>query len=151
MPIDSDIGVRVYDRRMTDDLSIGRLARASGASVRSLRHYEAKGLLQARRGPNGYRLFEPATVDQVQQIRRMLSLGFTLEEIATFPHCMLHLDSGLCPVAAAAHQRRLAEVEEQSRSLEAQRERLVQTLRASIQAVADDEVLKARQRSLHES
>lgn len=114
--------------------------------MRSLRHYEAKGLLKASRKDNGYRLFAPATVGQVRQIRRMLSLGFTLEEIATFPHCMLDSESGLCPIAAAAHQRRLSEIEAQIRQLEEQRERLVATLRASVAEAAQNELLKAQQR-----
>lgn len=62
-------------------LSIGELARQSGASVRSLRHYEAAGLLTSSRQPNGYRLFDPSAVGFVERIRILLRNGFTLEEI----------------------------------------------------------------------
>ncbi len=131
-----------------DSLSIGALAKATGASVRSLRHYDAKGLLRSRRLDNGYRVFPRGTVGQVGQIRRMLALGFSLDEIATFPHCMLEDGAeGLCPIAADAHHRRLLEVEAQIRALERQRERLVAALRDSIEAAARDELLKASTRT----
>lgn len=62
-------------------LSIGELAKATGASVRSLRHYEQSGLLVSVRQDNGYRLFAPSAVEFVQRIRILLGNGFTLEEI----------------------------------------------------------------------
>lgn len=62
-------------------LTIGELARQTGASVRSLRHYEQSGLLASRRGANGYRYFDPRAVEFVGRIRILLRNGFTLEEI----------------------------------------------------------------------
>lgn len=62
-------------------LSIGELSKRSGASVRSLRHYEHSGLLAAARLSNGYRYFKPEAVEYVQRIRVLLGNGFTLDEI----------------------------------------------------------------------
>ena len=62
-------------------ISIGELAKQTGASVRSLRHYEQSGLLASSRQANGYRLFEPSAVQFVERIRVLLRNGFTLEEI----------------------------------------------------------------------
>lgn len=62
-------------------LSIGELSKQTGASVRSLRHYEQCGLLASRRHSNGYRYFPDATIQFVQRIRILLANGFTLEEI----------------------------------------------------------------------
>ncbi|MGZ8290697.1 MAG: MerR family transcriptional regulator [Telluria sp.] len=62
-------------------LSIGELSKQTGASVRSLRHYEQSGLLAASRFANGYRYFDPAAVQFVQRIRVLLNNGFTLEEM----------------------------------------------------------------------
>ena len=69
-------------------LSIGQLATATGVSVRSLRHYEAQGLLAAGRGTNGYRHFSVSAVAQVRQLQRLLGAGFSLAEIRGFPDCM---------------------------------------------------------------
>jgi len=62
-------------------MSIGELARQTGASVRSLRHYEQSGLLSSVRQENGYRLFDSSAVQFVERIRVLLRNGFTLEEI----------------------------------------------------------------------
>lgn len=62
-------------------MPIGELARQTGASVRSLRHYEQSGLLSSIRQENGYRLFDASAVQFVERIRVLLRNGFTLEEI----------------------------------------------------------------------
>ncbi len=106
-------------------MTIGNLARATGASVRSLRHYDAHGLLRSTRRANGYRLFARAAVTQVGQIRRLLAAGFSLAEIRTFPNCMLLVEgTGACPQTAATQQRRLAVIERQIAGLERRRTRL---------------------------
>jgi DNA-binding transcriptional MerR regulator len=49
----------------------------------TLRHYERKGVLaRPRRGANGYRQYPSEALDRVQLIRRALSVGFTLDELA---------------------------------------------------------------------
>jgi len=58
------------------------LARAAGVSTDTLRHYERKGLLKPRRSPNGYRAYDPDSLDRVRLIRRALSVGFKLDELA---------------------------------------------------------------------
>lgn len=62
-------------------ISIGDLAKHTGASVRSLRHYEQCGLLSAQRKANGYRHFERGAIEYVLRIRVLLRNGFTLDEI----------------------------------------------------------------------
>ena len=49
-----DAGVKVYRRRMR----IGELAARVGTSTRTLRYYESRGLLRARRAVNGYRDYD---------------------------------------------------------------------------------------------
>lgn len=59
------------------------LARLAGVSPDTLRHYELKGLLpKAARSANGYREYAPDALARVRVIRRALSLGFTLDELA---------------------------------------------------------------------
>ena len=64
-------------------LSSGELADLAGVSRDTLRHYERKGVLpRPLRGHNGYRQYPPAALQRVQLVRRALSVGFTLDELA---------------------------------------------------------------------
>src|SRR5438067_6035692 len=61
---------------------IGELAATAGVSVRTLRHYEAVGLLEpAGRTEAGYRLYADADVARLYRILALRSLGLTLEDI----------------------------------------------------------------------
>lgn len=64
-------------------LSSGELADLAGVSRDTLRHYERKGVLpRPLRGYNGYRQYPPEALQRVQLVRRALSVGFTLDELA---------------------------------------------------------------------
>jgi MerR family Zn(II)-responsive transcriptional regulator of zntA len=60
----------------------GQLARLTGVSTDTLRHYERKGLLKSRRSPNGYREYTHHSVDRVTLIRNALAIGFGLDDLA---------------------------------------------------------------------
>jgi MerR family transcriptional regulator, thiopeptide resistance regulator len=63
-------------------LRIGDLARASGLSVRALRHYEAIGLLdKPRRTSAGQRVYSPDDVARLYCIMALRSLGLGLSAI----------------------------------------------------------------------
>jgi MerR family Zn(II)-responsive transcriptional regulator of zntA len=63
----------------------GELARLAGVSPDTLRHYERKGVLVAPdRLPNGYRVYPADGLQRVLLIRRALTVGFTLDELASF-------------------------------------------------------------------
>src|SRR5262245_53091889 len=51
------------ERREDEPLRSGELARVSGVSADTLRHYERKGLLKPRRAPNGYREYPRHAVE----------------------------------------------------------------------------------------
>ena len=58
------------------------LARLTGVSTDTLRHYERLGLLPAPpRTTGGYRQYSPAHVNRVQLIRRALTIGFSLADL----------------------------------------------------------------------
>lgn len=64
-------------------LSSGELADLTGVSRDTLRHYERKGVLpRPLRGHNGYRQYSSEALQRVQLVRRALSVGFTLDELA---------------------------------------------------------------------
>jgi DNA-binding transcriptional MerR regulator len=110
-------------------LSVGNLARLSGVSVRSIRHYDEYGLLSSTRAANGYRVFPPAAVAQVRQIQRLIATGFSLEEIRGFPGCMLLIEgAAMCPETMPAQHKRLEAIERQIADLERRRARLLRTL-----------------------
>ncbi|AJY38569.1 MerR family transcriptional regulator [Burkholderia humptydooensis] len=110
-------------------LSIGELARETGASVRSIRHYDQHGLLTSARACNGYRSFPLAAIAQVAQIQRLIATGFSLAEIRSFPDCMRMIEgAAMCPETTDAQRRRLASIERQIVELERRRARLIRTL-----------------------
>ena len=58
------------------------VARATGVSTDTLRHYEAKGLLpRPVRTPAGYRRYPASTVNRVLLIQRALVVGFSLDDL----------------------------------------------------------------------
>jgi DNA-binding transcriptional MerR regulator len=62
-------------------LRSGQLARLTGVSTDTLRHYERKGLLKSSRSANGYRAYSPQMIDRVLLIRNALAIGFGLDEL----------------------------------------------------------------------
>ncbi|WP_410198964.1 MerR family transcriptional regulator [Burkholderia cenocepacia] len=111
-------------------LTIGKLAQLTGASVRSIRHYDEHGLLASVRADNGYRLFPDKAVTQVKQIQRMIATGFTLDDIRGFPDCMLLIDGARsCDQITDVQRERLEAIDRQIADLEKQRARLVKMLR----------------------
>jgi DNA-binding transcriptional MerR regulator len=61
----------------------GELARLTGVSADTLRHYEKMGLLAPpHRAANGYREYSDATVARVRLIQRALDMGFSLTDLA---------------------------------------------------------------------
>jgi DNA-binding transcriptional MerR regulator len=64
-----------------DMLGIGELARVSRESVRTLRFWSDRGLLDVERSDSGYRRFSHTAIDRVDFIRRAQALGFSLDEV----------------------------------------------------------------------
>ena len=64
-------------------LKIGEFSRLMQVTVKTLRHYETKGLLMPYEVDEwtGYRYYSLAQMQRMQSIRQMQRLGFSLEEI----------------------------------------------------------------------
>ncbi|CAN5370404.1 Cd(II)/Pb(II)-responsive transcriptional regulator [soil metagenome] len=61
----------------------GELAKRTGVSTDTLRHYERKGVLpRPRRAHNGYRHYPESALERILLVRRALAVGFTLDELA---------------------------------------------------------------------
>jgi DNA-binding transcriptional MerR regulator len=109
-------------------LLAGELAFATGVSTDTLRHYERKGVLpRPARSANGYRRYPAESRDRVRMIRNALAVGFTLDELARL---LGERDKGGAPcreVRAMAAEK-LADIEEQLKSLVALRDDLQTTI-----------------------
>jgi DNA-binding transcriptional MerR regulator len=81
-------------------MQIGRLARASGVSVRMLRYYEAQGLLRPARTNSNYRQYSDADVDVVRRITLLNKAGLTLANIRPLLPCALPDNPGVAPCRA---------------------------------------------------
>jgi DNA-binding transcriptional MerR regulator len=67
---------------MTSELGPAAIARATGVSSDTLRHYERKGLLPGiRRTAAGYRRYPEQTIERVLLIQRALVIGFSLDDL----------------------------------------------------------------------
>jgi MerR family mercuric resistance operon transcriptional regulator len=67
---------------MSENLTIGALARQGGVNVETVRYYQRRGLLQEPAKPQqGFRRYPTKSVQRVHFIKRAQGLGFTLEEI----------------------------------------------------------------------
>jgi MerR family transcriptional regulator, copper efflux regulator len=63
-------------------MDIGRASKASGVSVKMIRHYEAVGLLpKVARTSANYRVYRESDVHALRFIRRARALGFSMNDI----------------------------------------------------------------------
>ena len=68
---------------MSEMLGAKAVARVTGVSTDTLRHYERKGLLpRVHRTASGHRRYSPASVDRVLLIQRALVIGFSLNDLS---------------------------------------------------------------------
>lgn len=81
---------------MSATLKVGALAQQANVSTKTVRYYEAIGLLpRAVRKENGYRYYPRDAVNRLSFIRRAKLLGLTLDEIGSL---MSLSDEGSCDV-----------------------------------------------------
>lgn len=107
-------------------MRIGELAEHAGVTAKTLRFYEAEGLLpDPGRTSSGYRDYDLAAVDRVAFVRAAQAAGFTLRQVR---EVLAIQDEGLAPCRHVAElvAERLAEVERRLAELEHTRTRLRQ-------------------------
>lgn len=71
-------------------LTIGRLARAAGVGVETIRYYQDRKLLPVPPSTGAFRHYPIELVDHIRFIKRAQELGFSLEEVTE----LLHLEQG---------------------------------------------------------
>jgi len=114
--------------------SIQQLARLSGVTSRTLRHYDDLGLLPPTSvGANGYRYYDQAALVRLQRILLLRELGLGLSAIAEV------LDGQTDDVAALATHRRLLEQERE------RVDRLIASVTTTIERLEGGEQLMAEE------
>jgi len=74
--------------REVERVRIGELAKATGTTARSVRHYEQSGLISSERAANGYRVYDERAVVRVRNIRYLLGAGLVLDDVRVFLPCL---------------------------------------------------------------
>ena len=99
-------------------LTIGRLARAAGVNVETVRYYQRLGLVDEPAKPeSGFRHYSADTLDRIVFIKRAQQLGFRLEEIRE----LLELGDGHCADVRNRAEEKRGQIEAQIRDLRAMR------------------------------
>lgn len=70
-------------------IGIGELSDRTGASVRALRYYEQRDLLDAQRTSAGHRRFSQDAVETVRRIRLFLEAGLPLAVVSQIVPCFV--------------------------------------------------------------
>ena len=97
-------------------LTIGRLARAAGVNVETVRYYQRLGLVDEPIKPErGFRQYPADTLDRIVFIKRAQQLGFRLQEIRE----LLELGDGHCADVRTRAEDKRRQVEAQIRDLRA--------------------------------
>ncbi|GAB7104562.1 MerR family transcriptional regulator [Streptomyces phaeofaciens JCM 4814] len=119
-------------------MRIGELAARAGTTTRTLRYYESRGLLPARRGENGYRTYDESDLRLLRQIRTLQDFGFGLEETRPFVECLRagHPEGDSCPASLAVYRRKLDELDALIGELRAVREQVAGRLVRAADALA---------------
>ena len=68
-------------------MKIGELAKETGLTTKTIRFYEAEGLLpDPHRTPSGYRVYGPEDARRLEFIRKAKHLGLSLDEVGGILH-----------------------------------------------------------------
>jgi DNA-binding transcriptional MerR regulator len=108
-------------------LKIGELAHQTGLSIKTIRYYERRGLLeQPPRTQGGYRLYGPEEVARIRFVQRAKMLGLTLEEIRELVGLAVRCNEGqIVPRLEEVLEAKLKETERKLAELSAFRQNLL--------------------------
>lgn len=112
-------------------MQIGELSRLTGASPRSLRHYEERGLIRSARRDNGYRDYGEDALLVVRNVRTLLAAGLTIADISQIGECLFTQDlsqTEVCDHVLELYRARIATVEAHLEATTDTRDRLTAEL-----------------------
>jgi DNA-binding transcriptional MerR regulator len=108
-------------------MKIGELANQTGLSIKTIRYYEGRGLLeQPPRTEAGYRLYGPEEVARLRFVQRAKLLALTLEEIRELVELAARCNEGeIVPRLEEVLDAKLEETERKMAELTAFRQNLL--------------------------
>jgi len=113
-----------------DALTVSQLAKQAGVNAQTIRYYEREGLLpKPPRTAGGYRAFPPDSARRVRFIKRAQELGFTLDEARELLVLREHPEMA-CPEMLRRAQRKLTDIAEKLRALQAIQRELARLAKA---------------------
>jgi MerR family transcriptional regulator, Zn(II)-responsive regulator of zntA len=115
-------------------MRISELAHLTGVSIRSLRHYELKGLIRPRRLANSYRDYDESAIDQVRVIQFYLGLGLNTDEIKRIVNCkgqhVWEVDNAVCAEGLIAlYEKKMQTIDDEMQVLAGIKARLLGRIR----------------------
>lgn len=124
-------------------LAIGDLARATGVSVRTIRYYEAAGLLRApARTAGNQRAYGEADRRRLAFIRHARELGFPMADIGELLRLADAAPDAPCHGADAIARRHLAAVRDRLARLRSLESELVRMTACAHERIADCRVIE---------
>ena len=125
-------------------MTIGKVAKEAGVNVETVRYYERRGLIERPTLRQGaFRTYPLETVIRIRTIKRIQSLGFTLEEIKDLLSIRSN-ERARCEDVLLKVQRKISEIDDNARSLRAIKRQLTTLASAcrSEQMVSDCPILE---------
>ena len=110
-------------------MRIGELATRAGVSVRALRYYEERDLLDATRSPSGQRLYPESAVERVQLIQQLYAAGLSSKAIVDLLPCVV--DGRATPALITRLSAERDRITEQAAALLTTRDKLDQIITAA--------------------
>ncbi len=91
------------------NLTIGKLAKAAGVNVETVRYYQRRKLVETPVKPNqGFRVYPLETLHRIKFIKRAQELGFSLAEVRQ----LLNLSKGNCAAMEDLARHKLVKIED---------------------------------------
>jgi DNA-binding transcriptional MerR regulator len=120
---------------------IRELSQRAGVPTKTIRYYEEVGLVPpARRGSNGYRIYDDRDVERLKFIRQSRAMDFALEDIAEIL-AFKEREELPCNFILSLVDQKLNEIEGRIRDLERMREHL-KAVQAEGRHLPDDPALR---------
>ena len=112
---------------MSVSSTIGKVAQRTGLSVDTIRFYQKRGIVRSpARTSSGYRIFAEAEVEELQFIRKVQALGFSLKEIKDL--VALRQADHACPQVRALIERKIKELRLKVAAMQELQKQLAQAL-----------------------
>ena len=108
-------------------MKIGEVAKKSGFSKDTLRYYEKIGVIQLskqQRTAHNYRVYDANILQELQLIKKMKRIGFTLQEIKDWKQ-MKAFDRINCANLGALIEQKLEKIETELAKLKYQKQQLL--------------------------